>query len=281
MSNISKILLNKITDEIVIDILKKVIPTLEEIGVEYFIVGAFARDLGLTSKGFDDLAPRKTKDIDLAVMVGSNDEYESLKAKIATLPDFAPHEELPYRFIFKGAYEIDFLPYGKIYNEKDEVELKAEETLILKIPGFQEIAPFTKSVITEEGLELRFSSLPGVVLLKLFAWEDRPEREKDIEDIDYIIRNFYLLHVEEIIEEDDILEICQEEKYFDEAVSARFIGRKIAKIIEDSPNLKKRIEAFLQKQLEGYEMAKHMSYPTLEESQQIINMLYNGILDVQ
>lgn len=169
MNNTSKILLNELTDELVIDILKQVIPILKKEEIEYFIVGAFARDLGLSAIGYDRIPARKTKDIDLAVMVGSIGEFEELKAKIAQLRDFRPSEEEPYRFIFKKAYEVDFLPFGEIYNEKGVVELKAKKTFVLDISGLKEVNLWAEKIDTVEGLELRFTSLPGVVLLKLFA----------------------------------------------------------------------------------------------------------------
>ncbi len=82
MKHASKIFLNKITDEVVVTILKDIIPTLNRLGIEYFIVGAFARDLKLYEKGYDKAPKRKTKDIDLAVMVSSQEEYDQLKGKI-------------------------------------------------------------------------------------------------------------------------------------------------------------------------------------------------------
>lgn len=51
MKSTSKILLNKITDETVISILRSIVPILNEFEVEYFIIGAFARDIQLFEKG--------------------------------------------------------------------------------------------------------------------------------------------------------------------------------------------------------------------------------------
>ncbi len=139
MSNTSKIFLNQVTDDLVVEILKAVVPVLETEGIDFFVVGAFARDLGMIAKGYDQPPERKTKDIDLAVLVNSSDEYESLKAKISTLPGFVPDERELFRFIFKDVCEVDFLPFGAIADEKGHVELKAQKTFVLDIPGFQEV----------------------------------------------------------------------------------------------------------------------------------------------
>ena len=63
------IILDKITDDVVIEILNAVIPVLKELEIEYFVVGAFARDVELLAKGHTDPPARKTKDLDLAVML--------------------------------------------------------------------------------------------------------------------------------------------------------------------------------------------------------------------
>ncbi|MEQ1666007.1 MAG: hypothetical protein ABL927_11590, partial [Bdellovibrionales bacterium] len=100
MSDTSKVLLTKITDELVIKLLKDVIPALKTAGIDYFAVGAFARDVTMLSKGHTSPPERKTKDIDLAVMVGSLDEYVKLKELISALPDFERDEKEPHRFVF-------------------------------------------------------------------------------------------------------------------------------------------------------------------------------------
>jgi predicted nucleotidyltransferase len=282
MSNTSKISLNQITDDAVIQMLKAVVPVLEMEGIDFFIVGAFARDVGLSIKGFNEPPARKTEDIDLAVMVGSNKEYESLKARIANLADFEPDEKEPYRFIFRKAWEVDFLPFGEIANEKDQVELKAKTTFTLDMPGFEEVAPFSQMIKTEEGIQFRVSSLPGVVLLKLLAWQDRPERLKDIYDIDYILKNFFDLHLEEIYtSEEDIPDIYESEiRYFSEMVSARYIGRKMREMLADAPGLLERLTGLLKKESEGMNMARLMSSAeNIEDGQRLIEAIYLGMLD--
>lgn len=69
-------------------------------------MGAFAKDVTMLAKGHESPPDRKTKDVDLAVMVDTLDEYEMLKNAISVLPEFEQHEELPYRFIFQNAYEL-------------------------------------------------------------------------------------------------------------------------------------------------------------------------------
>ncbi len=281
MSNTSKILLNKITDEVVIELLRSVVPVLEALSIDYFAVGAFARDVELLAKGHTEPPSRKTKDIDLAVMVGSLEEYDALKAAIAALPEFEPDANLPYRFIFRKAYDVDFLPFGEIANEKGQVELLAKTAFTLEMPGFNAVLPFAKAVETEEGLTLHVSSLPGIVLLKLLAWQDKPERAKDILDIDYILKNFLSLHWDEIAEEPDNLFDCyaDEEKVFEQVVSARYVGRQMGTMLKNDPALRDRLLRLLDAQSNGSSMARLMSPGYIEDSQRIIKALYDGMND--
>lgn len=52
--NYQPILLNKITDEVVIEMLNAIIPVFKVLKIEYFVVGAFARDVELLAKGHTD-----------------------------------------------------------------------------------------------------------------------------------------------------------------------------------------------------------------------------------
>lgn len=59
MKPTSRILLNKITDEVVISILNDIVPVLNDLCIDFFIVGAFARDIKLFEKGITILQKEK------------------------------------------------------------------------------------------------------------------------------------------------------------------------------------------------------------------------------
>ncbi len=278
------ILLNKITDEVVIEILNVVIPSLKSLNVDYFVVGAFARDIELLAKGYNESPARKTKDLDLAVMLSDEEAFNNLKTALSKIDGFEIHPTEPIKLIYKNSYELDLLPFGEIVNEKGFVELKAKKTFTLDMPGFAEVYPSTNLITTDQGFELRVCSLPGVVLLKLIAWEDRNHRTKDIQDIEYIIRNLYLLEIEEIaFSNGDLLDLLENETNFTESVTARYIGRVIGEILNDSLALLDRLNQLLVTNIDDTDnspMGKIMSFETLEESIRIIEQIYLGIKDV-
>ena len=285
MKNTSKILLNKITDETVISILRSIVPILNEFQVEYFIVGAFARDIQLFEKGHTAPPARKTKDIDLAVMVASHQEFDNIKERISQIDGFVADPKEPYRFVFKESYEVDLLPFGEIENEKGQVELKAQQTIVLDMPGFKVVFPKAEAIETVEGIRLQVSSLSGVVLLKILAWEDRKDRRKDIEDIDYILDHFYFIHAEEIADQaGDLFDLYQEEHfYFDQNVAARYIGRQIGTLLLDTKELFDRVASVLRREsndLYQSQMGRIMDKRSLEDAVRIIRQLVLGMEDV-
>ena len=121
----------------------------------------------------------------------------------------------------------------------------------------------------------------NIHLLKLFAWEDRPEREKDVHDIDYILKHFFDLHIEEIYGEDtEIADLYADEVlYFDKIVSARYVGRKMRDMLQKSPALNTRMLQLLKSQSEAFQMSRLMSSENIEDNQRIIKAMYLGMLD--
>lgn len=280
MDTTSKVLLTKITDEVVIKLLTAVIPALKIAGIDYFAVGAFARDVSMLARGHTSLSERKTKDVDLAVMVGSLEEYEKLKELISALPDFERDEKEPYRFVFQNAYVVDFLPFGEIANEKGQVDLLAKNAFTLDMPGFELVQPFAETVETEEGLTLNVSSLSGIVLLKLLAWQDKPERAKDIQDIAYILKNFMQLHLEEIGGEGLFDLYAEETKLFDQLVSARYVGRQMGAMLQANAELRIRVQQLLKEESKRSGMARLMYQEYVEDNQRIITALLDGMNDI-
>lgn len=149
------------------------------------------------------------------------------------------------------------------------------------MPGFDAVQPFVGTIETEEGLILKVSSLSGIILLKLLAWQDRPEREKDIHDIAYILKHFYILHIAEMVEMDsDLLYLYEEsDVVFTESISARYIGRQMGIMTKTSPLLLNRLLQLLEEQSKGYSMSRLISAQNIEDSQRIIKALYDGIKD--
>ena len=87
--------------------------------------------------------------------------------------------------MFKVA--IDLLPFGEI--EENYTVNFNERYTDLHVLGFSEVLEEAVQVEIEEKIA-NIPPLPGMVILKLIAWSDRPEeRENDLSDILKIIQH--------------------------------------------------------------------------------------------
>ncbi|WP_221407842.1 hypothetical protein [Reichenbachiella faecimaris] len=91
-------------------------------------------------------------------------------------------------------------------------------------------------------------SLPGMVILKLVAWNDRPEeRENDLSDILRIIQHFYDLEFDDIA--DHHYDLLATDILDELLVSAEVLGRKCRIYLEKSTTLSDRITGILKNEL--------------------------------
>lgn len=253
----------------------------KDLGIEFYIIGALARDI--MAIVHNEKPIRATKDIDLAVLVAGEDNYISLKNYLIENEKFKPDKSLSYRLIFNNEVIIDLLPFGEIESAENTVTLKeGKEIITLSTFGFKEAHKSAVKVSIDEDLNLTVSTFPGICILKLIAYSDRPdERAKDIEDINFIIEKYAEMNVEYVSNEHyDILS-----KGWNENLSARVIGRDMGKIMKNDEALKSKILDILNSSIKDNHNSKiallMMSGhdKTLEQKIDVLKNLRDGILD--
>jgi predicted nucleotidyltransferase len=161
-----------------------------EFGINFYLVGANAIALQILKKS-NSKPPRGTKDIDFAIMVPTIAKFEEIMDRLVSI-GFVRAKNAPNTLIFKnGATVVDILPFGKI--EEEFTENFNQRRIDLHVLGFSEVLADSESVLIED-LLVDVPSLPGMVVLKLVSYQDRPEdRQNDVYDILYVIENFYSL----------------------------------------------------------------------------------------
>lgn len=218
----------------------------EEIGIHFFLVGAVARDLAMALHGME--VPRVTRDLDLAVLIPEEADYLRLKETLLAQGDFAGVRTMPFTLKYAGETDVDLLPFGGMEMDSHVSLNRGEAVVRLAVNGFAEVYERGTFLITlDDRFTFRVCDLPGMVLLKLIAYDDRPEhRVKDLTDISFIIKNY-----ETIVDNDlydthyDLLET------FDtiEKVATRILGRHIQPLLDPSPELRARVTAILDRAL--------------------------------
>lgn len=231
----------------VIEMLKDLALVLRAHGIEYYLVGAVARDIQLSASN-EIISLRKTNDVDVAIMIQEEDHFYTIKDALIATGNFQAHPTEAIKVFYKDAIELDLLPFGEIESEAREIRLHKPNLFVINMPGFREILPHTEEKNIDD-LAIKVCTVEGIIILKLIAHDDRPQRTKDISDIEQLIKFYFELNDEDIYDTHfDLMETydTQRSDYL-ELVSARVIGRNIKKILDGSNGVIHRVRDILRK----------------------------------
>lgn len=254
---------------------------LEKFGIDFYLVGAVARNVWMTS--INNIAPRRTTgDIDFAVLINDNGVYEALKTYLIITEGFQPYKGNEYVLIWKENLEVDLLPFGAIDDGATKFTSNGLGLTSISLQGFTEIYNDGLPTLDLEGKhQFKFCTLPGIVLLKLIAWDDRPEsRRDDIKDISDILNHFFDMNDNEIFENHH--DLFEKEEASLKHIAARVMGREMSKIAKKNELLFSRIVGILDSNTlvsQNSEMAKIMvEYydNTIDDNVQLLKHLRQG-----
>ena len=237
-----------ILNPLVAEMLKTMGTVFQKFGVDYYLVGALARDIRLSAYE-DYAAKRRTKDVDIAVLLDDEKQFYTIKEALIATGDFKESAVKAIKLFYKEAIEVDLLPFGEIETEDRKLQLSHHALLSMDMSGFKEVYPFVDTLTIAEGLTLDVCTLEGLVILKLIANEDNPSRTKDITDIEHFIDVYFELISDEIYSEHmDVMELYDTNaREYLQLVSARVIGRKMKDILKGHDETFEHIKAILDK----------------------------------
>lgn len=159
-------------------------------GIRYFVIGAAARDI-LMEHVYELDMMRTTSDIDFAVAVASWEEFARMKAELVATGLFAACES-QQRLIFgagSGMYPLDLVPFDGV--ERDgEIAWPPDCDFVMNITGYSDAHKSALDVELEPGFQVKVVSFPAMVILKILAWNDQQNRNKDVSDILLILQNY-------------------------------------------------------------------------------------------
>ena len=84
--------------------------------------------------------------------------------------------------------QVDMVPAGEGLREQGFVSWR--EGFRMSLSGFDLAFAHAERVTLEPGLEVLFPPPPVIALLKISAWADRPERQKDLQDLDELMQSY-------------------------------------------------------------------------------------------
>ncbi len=236
MRNSSKINLNEARDSRLRVVLLTVDECCLDLGIDFYIIGALARDAWFTKEG---VAALGTKDVDLAVLVSEVEQFYQLKNRLIEKHGFEKVSTNEFVLLGLNQMQIDILPFGQLEVD-DGVAVKGEGLNRIKVNGFKEVyLASVEDVYVLNDKQFKVATLPGIFLLKIIAFDDRPEqRPNDPEDCISIIQNYFNLQSDLIYNHHN--DLFGDDNFALEQISARVIGREMRKSLNQNDALRER-----------------------------------------
>lgn len=263
----------------------------DSMGIDYFIIGAVARDM-LLHYEYGMSIERKTNDIDFSIKIKSWEEFNLFVEELKS-DRLIEDTNIFHRYLFDKQSLIDIIPFGEIVNDQNEITWPDANNSQMTVMGFEESYNNSELVIINHNPEtiIRFASLDGLLMLKLLAWDDKyPSRRKDAQDIFYIISKYISAgNLERLYDENSDLAELTPGTFDEKLLGARLIGRDISKWI--GKNTHNKIIEILNTQISGNTTSKLvldiMRNDAIREDYEkeytyyfsIISQLLNGLKD--
>ena len=216
--------------------------------IDFYIVGATARDILLTNL-YGLIPERKTMDIDIAIAISNWKEFEIIERELPQREYFEKDSHQKQRFIYKGFYAIDVIPFGKIAQKDGNIYWPPDGVIAMSVSGFPEIAAATISVSIDNEFDIKVSSLSGFFLLKLMAWKDRYlSSSKDAYDIALILLHYLGINEQRAVQEH--YDLYEAEPFDQIEASGRLIARDIKALIGRNKDTMTYLMEILRREIE-------------------------------
>lgn len=249
------------------DLLKELNGFFGGINVDYYIIGATARDIILSN--LHDLVPdRKTDDLDIAIAISDWNQFQSIEENLPKIEGFAKSKEQKQRFIYKEVYVIDIVPFGGVAEDDGNIYWPPDETIAMSVWGFPEMADSTISIEIDEEFSIKIASLPGLFILKLVAWKDRHLfGSKDAYDMALLLTNYLNINIERAV--DEHYDLYEMEEFDPVIAGAKLMARDVKLLIRNNEQTLEYLREILAKEIE------------LSEGSQLINQLVESDASLQ
>lgn len=143
------------------------------LGVEFFLMGAAARDL-ILQHAYGIETRRVTKDVDFAVMVRDWNAYDALRSALMTGGEFSARPgPATHRFRHTSGLPLDIVPFGGIERPDRTFAWPPEHSTVFECFGMAEAFAASISVRLPEEVQLKVAPIPAQAVLKIAAWRDR------------------------------------------------------------------------------------------------------------
>jgi len=176
---------------LVLEPLKAVEQTANSLSLPYFLAGATARDLVLENI-FGRPPGKLTRDLDFGFVLSDLKQFENLKATLISTGRFKADRAIQ-RVLYQHSVDIsvgvDLIPFGGI-QDGSLISWPPHNDFVMNVTGFRDALESAIQVQVDTDLVIPVASLPGLIILKLFAWADRKHEKRDAPDILKILADY-------------------------------------------------------------------------------------------
>lgn len=218
-------------EAITVAVSREIAQLAQELKLPYFLAGAMARDIVLTNVfGID--TGLATRDVDFGVAVKDWDQFNLIKGLLIKTGRFNPAANIEQRVYYRpnsgdSGYPVDIIPFGGTEAPPLFIAWPPGQNEIMSVIGYDEALATALPVQIDDGLTVPVASLPGLTLLKLFAWKDRhPETRKDAQDLVILFRNYITAGNRDRIYDTELL-LLQAVDYDVDLAGPRLLGKDV------------------------------------------------------
>lgn len=196
-------------DQITVSVIREVKRVVDGLGLETYLVGATARIILLEHVHGLNVG-RATRDIDFAFAVESWDQFQAIKTRLIETTKFEEVKGVAQRLKFKveglrHQFVVDLIPFGGIESATSKISWPPDMSIVMNVAGYQDAFASAVAIEIAPELVINVASIPGIAVLKLFAWVDRGHEDpKDAIDLLTLFRQYHEAGNQDRIYEDAI-----------------------------------------------------------------------------
>lgn len=182
-------------DPLAVSVMRAIDAVAKELHLPYFLVGAMARDV-LLGHVLGPNPGRATRDLDVAFALEDWEQFQQIQDRLIAGGRFVVVRGVAHRLLFNpdgGAprYIVDVIPFGGVEQPTRTIAWPPDMHTIMHVAGFSDALQTAPLVQVAPDLTIHIASLPGLALLKLFAWQDRGlDDARDAIDLATLCRHY-------------------------------------------------------------------------------------------
>lgn len=212
------------------------------LGFPVFLVGAMARII-LLENIFGLNAGRATTDVDFAFALDDWEQFSALKIFLLSNANFEESKHIAHQLLLRQPdtehkYKVDLIPFGGIETSPNTIAWPPDMAVMMNVAGYSDALAAAVTVEVSPGVNMAIASLPGIAIMKLFAWADRgKENPKDAIDLVSLLRSYSDAgNASRIYEEAAALAALEAAGYDIEMAGAWLLGNDVAAMVSARTN---------------------------------------------